>query len=77
MDGDLNTAFVIHPDDRISSGDDWLLVDLEKTYVIDRYTVISQTQNPAYRPVSFTLQKSDDKFVWTDVDSVANAFTIR
>ena len=73
VDGDLNTAFVIHADDSFSSGDDWLYVDLDKTYLIDRYTVTSQTQHPAYRPVSFTLQKSDDGFVWTDVDSVPNA----
>jgi hypothetical protein len=73
VDGDLNTVFVIHADDKISSGDDWLSVDLETVYLIDRYTVISQIQNPGYRPVSFALQKSDDGFAWTDVDQVTNA----
>lgn len=73
VDGDLNTAFIIHADDRISSGDDWLSVDLEKIHMIDRYTVVSQTQNPAYRPRSFTLQKSDDGFAWTDVDAITSA----
>ena len=72
VDGDLNTAFVIHDDDPISSGDDWFMVDLEKNYLMDQYVVISQTKIPAYRPVSFKLQKSDDGFAWIDVDSVEN-----
>ena len=54
-------------------GDDWFMVDLEKACMMDQYVVISQTQNPAYRPVSFKLQKSDDGFAWTDVDSVKNS----
>jgi hypothetical protein len=72
VDANLNTAFIIHSDDKISSGDDWFSVDLEKTYVIDRYTLTSQTQNPGYRPLNFILQKSDDGFTWTDVHSVTN-----
>jgi hypothetical protein len=72
VDGDLNTAFMIHADDKISSGDDWLEVDLEKIYLIDKFVVVSQTQDPAYRPTSFRLQKSDDGFVWTDIDELGN-----
>ncbi len=72
VDGDLNTGFTIQADDKISSGEDWFLVDLEKPHTIDRYVVFSQTPDPAYRPGNFILQKSDDKFAWTDVDSVNN-----
>ena len=72
VDGDLNTAFTIHADDKLSSGDDWFEVDLERTCMIDRYVVSSQNADPAYRPVTFTLQRSDDGFTWTDVDSVTD-----
>ena len=72
VDGDLNTAFVIHADDKLSSGDDWIEVDLERPCMIDRYVVASQTPYPAYRPARFNLQRSDDGFTWTDVDAVAN-----
>lgn len=73
MDGDLNTSFSIHADDKLSTGDDWLEVDLEQTYMIDNYVVCSQTANPPYRVTSFTLQKSDDRFHWTAVDTVSSA----
>ena len=72
VDGDLNTAFTIHADDKLSSGDDWIQVDLERPCMIDRYVVASQAAYPAYRPASFNLQRSDDGFTWTDVDPVAN-----
>ena len=72
VDGDLNTAFTIHADDKLSSGDDWIQVDLERPCMIDRYVVASQTPYPAYRPASFNLQRSDDGLTWTDVDSQAN-----
>ncbi|MGA9798282.1 MAG: discoidin domain-containing protein [Terriglobales bacterium] len=68
VDGDLNTAFTIHADDALSSGDDWVQVDLERSCMIDRYVVASQTAYPAYRPATFNLQRSDDGFTWTDVD---------
>jgi hypothetical protein len=73
VDGDLNTSFTIHVDDRLSTGDDWLEVDLEQTCMIDNYVVCSQATNPPYRVTSFTLQKSDDRFHWTDVDTVSSA----
>ncbi len=68
VDGDLNTAFTIHADDKLSSGDDWIQVDLDRLCLIDRYVVASQTADPAYRPATFNLQRSDDGFTWTDVD---------
>jgi hypothetical protein len=71
VDGDLNTAFTIHADDKLSSGDDWIQVDLERPCMIDRYIVASQTAYPAYRPAVFNLQRSDDGFTWTDVDPAA------
>jgi hypothetical protein len=71
VDGDLNTPFTIHADDKLSSGDDWIQVDLDRPCMIDRYVVASQTAYPAYRPGSFNLQRSDDGFVWTDVDQLA------
>ena len=71
VDGDLNTAFTVHADDRLSSGEDWLLVDLDREYLIDRYVVSSQTADPAYRPAKFVLQKSAEGRTWTDVDAVA------
>jgi hypothetical protein len=72
VDGDLNTGFTLHADDKISSGDDWFLVDLENNYRIDRYVVSSQSADPAYRLSTFTLQRSDDGFNWTAVDSVTD-----
>jgi hypothetical protein len=71
VDGDINTGFTLHVDDRISSGDDWLQIDLEKSHQIDRYVVSSQTADSAYRLTTFGLQKSDDGMVWTEVDAVA------
>jgi hypothetical protein len=70
VDGLVNTAFVVTDFDQISTGDDWLTVDLGKTYRIDRYVVLSVPPNAVYRPESFVLQRSDDGFSWTDVDSV-------
>lgn len=70
VDGDPGTYFAIYADDKISASDDWLMVDLEKKYQIDRYVLISIPPVPAWRPETFTLQKSDDGFTWTDVDSV-------
>ncbi|MFZ4397577.1 MAG: discoidin domain-containing protein, partial [Kiritimatiellia bacterium] len=70
VDGDPATAYVIKADDKISSGDDWFAVDLDKPYMIDRYVFVSKPDNPAYRPAAFTLQRSDDGFAWTDVDTV-------
>jgi hypothetical protein len=70
VDGDLNTAFTIHADDKLSSGDDWIQVDLERSCMIDRYVVGSQTAYPEYRPASFHLQRSEDGFTWMDVDPV-------
>jgi len=75
VDGDLNTGFTLHADDKISSGDDWFMVDLENSYRIDRYVVSSQSADPAYRLSTFTLQRSDDGFSWIDVDSVTNGET--
>jgi hypothetical protein len=74
VDGDLNTAFTLHGDDKLSKGDDCLQVDLENSYLIDNFLVSSQTADPAYRPHTFSLQKSDDGLSWTDVDSVSGYF---
>ena len=77
VDGNLNTAFTMPSDDVFSSGDDWLQLDLENSYMLDRYVFVSQTADAAYRPSSFKLLKSDDGFAWTEVDSVTNAeFTL-
>jgi hypothetical protein len=77
VDGNLNTAFTMPVDDAFSSGADWLQLDLEASYMMDRYVFASQTADPAYRPSSFKLQKSENGFDWTDVDSVENAeFTL-
>jgi hypothetical protein len=72
VDGDPKTAFAIYADDKISSGDDWLELDLEKKYRIDRYVVVSKPPVASWRSARFTLQKSDDRFAWTDVDSVSD-----
>ena len=61
VDGDLNTAFTVHADDNISSGDDWFQIDLEKTRMIDHCVVSFQTPDPAYRVNIFKLQRSDDR----------------
>ena len=68
VDGDLTTAFAIHADDPISSGEDWFAVDLDKTCLIDRYVLICQSQNPLYLPKRFSVQRSDDGLVWSDVE---------
>ena len=34
--------------------------------------VVSKPPEASWRPAKFTLQKSDDGFAWTDVDSVSN-----
>ena len=73
VDGLVNTAFVVTQFDEISSGEDWLMVDLGKTYQIDRYVVLSVPPNAVFRPESFVLQKSDDGFAWTEVDKVQQA----
>jgi hypothetical protein len=73
VDGDLNTAFTLHAGDPLASDDDWLQLDLENSYLIDHYVVSSQTADPAYRPSTFKLQKSEDGFNWTDVDTVVGA----
>ncbi|OJV41379.1 MAG: hypothetical protein BGO25_16800 [Acidobacteriales bacterium 59-55] len=73
VDGNLNTAFTMPADDVFSSGDDWLQLDLENSYMLDRYVFVAQTADSAYRPSSFKLLKSDNGFAWTEVDSVTNA----
>ena len=72
VDGDLRTAFSIYPDDRIASGDDWLQLDLDRPQTMDRYVLVSAPPVKDWRPASFTLQRSDDGFVWTDVDKVTD-----
>jgi len=72
VDGDVRTAFSIYSDDRIASGDDWLLVDLDRPQMIDRYVLVSGPPVKDWRPASFTLQRSDDGFAWTDVDKVTD-----
>ena len=71
VDGDLNTSFTLHADDRFSVGDDWVELDLEKVYLIDHYVVSSQTADPDYRPATFTLQRSEDGLGWSDVDTAS------
>jgi hypothetical protein len=70
VDGNPDTAYTIPADDKISLGDDWFSVDLDRTFMIDRYVVVSKAADPASRLTTFTLQRSDDQFCWTDVDSV-------
>jgi len=72
VDGNPDTAFTIEADDKISSNEDWFLVDLDKPFMIDRYVVVSRPRDPAYRPGAFRLERSDDGFAWTPVDAVAN-----
>ena len=71
VDGDPRSAFAIYADDRITSGDDWLQLDLERPCTIDRYVVASTPPVPGWRPKNFHLQKSDDGYTWTDVEKVA------
>jgi hypothetical protein len=71
VDGNMSTDFAIYADDKISSGDDWLQLDLNKKYMIDRYVVVSKPLDITWRPEAFSLQKSDDGFIWTNVDSVS------
>lgn len=70
VDGDLNTSFTIHSDDPLSSGDDWLQVDLEDLLLVDRYVASFASPDAAYRPKSFSLQYSEDGLAWKDADSV-------
>jgi hypothetical protein len=72
VDEDPRSAFAIYADDRITSGDDWLQVDLEQPCTIDRYVIVSTPPVAEWRPASFALQKSDDGFTWTDVEKVAD-----
>jgi hypothetical protein len=72
VDGDPRTAFTIYADDKLSSGEDWLQIDLERPFTIDRYVLISKPPDPKWRPDTFTLQRSDDGFRWVDVDSVSH-----
>jgi hypothetical protein len=72
VDGNDNTPFAIYADDALSSGDEWLQVDLDKKCTIDRYVIMSHPEDVALRPATFTLQRSDDGFEWTDFDSVSN-----
>jgi hypothetical protein len=70
VDGDTESAFAIYADDRIAKGDDWLQVDLDRPQMIDHYVVVSTPPIAAWRPTTFTLQRSDDGCEWTDVDTV-------
>jgi hypothetical protein len=70
VDGSPDTAFVIHPDDPLAAGHDWLMLDLHTTCRIDQYIVLSRPEDPAYRPAEFALQQSADGFAWTEVDRV-------
>jgi alpha-L-fucosidase 2 len=72
VDGNARSAFAIYADDRITSGDDWLHVDLDRPQTIDHYVVVSAPPVADWRPTTFTLQKSDDGFAWTDVDKVTD-----
>ncbi len=71
VDGSPETFFALSNIDKMASGqDDWLMVDLDKPYVIDRYVVRSEPKNGSWRPRDFTLQRSDDGLFWTDVETV-------
>jgi hypothetical protein len=72
VDGDAATAFAVHADDKISCGDDWLQLDLERECRIDRYVVISKPPDLRWGPDAFAIQSSEDGFVWSAVDSVSN-----
>jgi hypothetical protein len=72
VDGDAVTAFAVHADDKISCGDDWLQLDLERECRIDRYVVISKPPDLRWGPDAFAIQSSEDGFVWSAVDSVSN-----
>ncbi len=73
VDGSSESYFAQSDADLISSGnDDWLMVDLDKTYLIDRYVLLSRPQQAAWRPDAFVLQKSDDGLAWTDVDTITH-----
>ena len=72
VDGDPRSAFAIYADDRITSGEDWLQLDLERPCTIDRYVLASTPPVPAWRPKNFQLQKSDDGYTWTEVEKVTD-----
>jgi hypothetical protein len=72
VDGDDETSFAIYGDEALSSGPEWLQVDLEMKCLIDRYVVESHCEVAAWRPDTFALEKSDDGFTWANVDSVSN-----
>lgn len=72
VDEDPRSAFAIHADDRIAFGDDWLHVDLGRSCTMDRYVVVSTPPVAEWRPARFLLQKSDDGFTWTDVETVTD-----
>lgn len=71
VDGTLTHPFIIHPDDPISSGEDWFMVDLDQPSIIDRYAVSFPSYTPACVPRRFALQRSDDAVNWTDVETVS------
>lgn len=77
VDGDARSTFALYADDRITWGDDWLHVDLDRPQTIDRYVVVSKPAVEDWQPAHFTLQKSDDGFAWTDVDKVADNREVR
>ena len=71
VDGSRDSFFALSDADKVTSGgDDWLMVDLDKTYLVNRYVVLSDPPAAAWRLRTFTLQKSDNGVVWADVDSV-------
>jgi len=78
VDGSPDSFFALSEVDEVTSGpDDWLMVDLDKACLVDRYVVLSNPKSESWRLRTFTLQKSDDGMTWTDVDSVAWTATPR
>ena len=75
VDGNLQTAFTIAADDKISSGDDWFRVDLDKPCVIDHYVVVFGPGGPP--PGVFSLQSSEDGFAWMTVDTATDTSSDR
>ncbi len=71
VDGSGESYFALSDADKVTSGsDEWLMVDLDKTYLIDRYVILSRPTRAGWLPDAFTLQKSDDGLAWTDVDAM-------
>ncbi len=70
VDGSIDTAFVLSDYDDIASGDDWLMVDLNATYLIDRYVVLSVPPSALWHPKNLILQASEDGTSWKEVDRV-------